>query len=163
MMATRTKARAADLHGSDAYLWARSQADALRAGRLAELDLAHLAEEIEALAIGIRSAVRSRTRTIIEHLLKLEHSPSQEPRHGWRRAVRAARSELRDDLTASLRRELERDLAALYSDARDNAADDPTSYGEAGAAQALPAQCPYSLDQIAGDWLPEARSAASKA
>jgi Domain of unknown function DUF29 len=69
MMATRTRARAADLHASDAHLWALSQADALRAGRLAELDLAHLAEEIEALAIGIKSAVRSRTRTIVEHLL----------------------------------------------------------------------------------------------
>ena len=153
-MATRTKARDADLHASDAYRWALSQADALRAGRLAGLDLAHLAEEVEALAIGIRSAVRSRTRTIIEHLLKLEHSPAQEPRHGWRRTVRVARSELHDHLTASLRRELEDDLADLYRDARDNAADDLKSYGETAAAQALPEECPYGLDQITGDWLP---------
>ncbi len=162
-MATRTKARDADLHASDAYLWALSQADALRAGRLAELDLAHLAEEIEALAIGIRSAVRSRTRTIIEHLLKLEPSPAQEPRHSWRRTVRVQRSELRDDPTASLRRQLEDDLAGLYRDARDNAADDLRSYGEAAAAAALPAECPYILDQIASDWLPEGTEAAPKA
>ena len=79
-MATRTKARDTDLHASDAYRWALSQADALRAGRPAELDLVYLAEEIEALAIGIRSAVRSCTRMIIEHLLKLEHSQAREPR-----------------------------------------------------------------------------------
>ena len=163
MMATRTKARDPDLHASDAYLWALSQADALRAGRLAELDLAHLAEEVEALAIGIRSAVRARTRTIIEHLLKLEHSPAQEPRHGWRRTVRVQRSELRDDLTASLRRQLEEGLAELYRDARDNAADDLRSYGEGVAAAALPAECPYSLDQIAGGWLPEGATAAPRA
>jgi hypothetical protein len=163
MMATRAKARAADLHASDAYLWARSQADALRAGHLAELDLAHLAEEIEDLAIGIRSAVRSRTRRIIEHLLELEHSPAKEPRHGWRRTARTARSELRDDLTASLSRELENDLVALYSDARENAADDLRSYGGTAAAQALPAECPYSLEQIAGDWLPGGPPAGSKA
>lgn len=162
-MATRTKSRDADLHASDAYRWALSQADALRAGRLAELDLAHLAEEVEALAIGIRSAVRSRTRTIIEHLLNLEHSPAQEPRHGWRRTVRVQRSELRDDLTASLRRELEDDLVALYRDARDNAADDLESHAEAAAAGALPVECPYTLDQIAGDWLPEGPPTASKA
>jgi hypothetical protein len=154
MMATRTRARAADLHASDAHLWALSQADALRAGRLAELDLAHLAEEIEALAIGIKSAVRSRTRTIIEHLLKLEHSPAQDSRHGWRRTLRAARSELRDDLTASLRRQLAEDLAELYRDASANAVDDLLSHDEAAAAQRLPAACPYSLDQIVGDWLP---------
>jgi hypothetical protein len=162
-MATRTKARDADLHASDAYLWALSQADALRAGRLAELDLAHLAEEVEALAIGIRSAVRSRTRTIIEHLLKLEHSPAPEPRYGWRRTVRAARSELRDDLTASLRRELDNDLGALYRDARENAADDLKAYKETAAAQALPAECPYALEQIVGDWLPKGPEATPKA
>jgi hypothetical protein len=28
-------------------------------------------------------------------------------------------------------------------------------HGEDAAAGALPANCPYSLDQIAADWLPE--------
>jgi hypothetical protein len=27
-------------------------------------------------------------------------------------------------------------------------------HGEAAAADALPATCPYTLDQITGDWLP---------
>ena len=159
MMATRTKARDADLHASDAYRWALSQADALRAGRHAEFDLAHLAEEIEALAIGIRSAVRSRTRTIIELLLELRAFAAQPLRHGWRRTVRVQRSELRDDLTASFRQQLEDDLARLYRDARANAADDLRSHGETAAAEALQAECPYRLDQILGDWLPEMAAA----
>ena len=154
-MATRVKARPAELHASDSYLWALSQAEALRAGRLEDLDLAHLAEELEGLAIATRSAVRSRTRTIIEHLLKLQFSPAAEPRHGWRRTVRVQRSGLRDDLTPTLGRQLEDDLADLYRDGRENAADDLQSYAEPAAAAALPQDCPYSLDHILGDWLPE--------
>ena len=123
-MATRVKARPAELHASDSYLSALSQAEALRAGRLEDLDLAHLAEELEGLAIATRSAVRSRTRTIIEHLLKLQFSPAAEPRHGWRRTVRVQRSGLRDDLTPTLGRQLEEDLADLYRDGGETAADD---------------------------------------
>jgi hypothetical protein len=154
-MATRVKARPADPHASDSYRWALSQAEALRAGRLDDVDLAHLAEELEALAIATRSAVRSRARTIIEHLLKLQHSPAAGPRHGWRRTVRVQRSGLRDDLTATLRRQLEDDLGELYRDGRENAADDLQSHGEPAAADALPGDCPYSLSQILSDWLPE--------
>jgi len=154
-MATRVKARSAELHASDPYLWALAQAKALRAGRLDDLDLAHLAEEVEGLAIATRSAVRSRTRTIIEHLLKLQHSPATEPRHGWRRTLRVQRSQLLDDLTASLRRELEEALKDLYRDARENAADDLRSHGKHAAADALPLDCPYTLEQILSGWLPD--------
>ena len=77
--------------------------------------------------------------------------------------MRVQRSERRDDLTASPRRQLELGLAELYRHARDNAADDLRSYGESVAAEALPAECPYSLDQIAGDWLPEGATAAPRA
>lgn len=154
-MATRVKATAADLHASDAYLWALSQADAVRSGRLEDLDLAHLAEELEGLAIATRSAVRSRTRTIIEHLLKLQHSPTADPRPGWRRRLRVQRSSLRDDLTPTLRRQLEEDLTGLYRDAWQNAADDLETHGERAAAAALPFDCPYSLAQIMSDWVPD--------
>lgn len=153
-MATRVKVKAAKLYESDFYLWALAQAEALRAGRLEELDLENLAEEVEGLATGVRSAVRSRTRTVIEHLLKLEHSPASDPRHGWRRTIRVARRELDDDLSPSLRRDLDNDLAGLYRDGRENAADGLREFGEHGAADALPTSCPYALDQILGDWLP---------
>ena len=46
-MATRIKTRADDLYEQDLYAWSRAQADLLRAGRFAELDLEHLIEEIE--------------------------------------------------------------------------------------------------------------------
>lgn len=87
-MATRLKARASDLYEKDIYAWSKAQADLLRAGRFAELDLQHLVEEVADLGESLKRSVRHRVRTIIEHLLKLEHSPAQDPRAGWRATVR---------------------------------------------------------------------------
>jgi hypothetical protein len=162
VVATKLRAREAGLYEADFHVWALQQAEKLRAHRLDELDVANLAEEIEGLAIALRSAVRSRTRTIIEHLLELEHSRA-EPRHGWRRTLRIQRKELADDLSASLRAQLSDDLEQLYADGRENAADDLRAHGEHGAAAALPATCPYTFEQIASDWQPQEPQAPASA
>ena len=98
--------------------------------------------------------MRSRVRTIIEHLLKLEHSPATDPRLGWRSTIRAQRTDLLDDVTPSLRRDLLDELAELYARARHDADGSLRDHGEHAAADALPGACPYALDQITGDWLP---------
>ncbi|MGH6943410.1 MAG: DUF29 domain-containing protein [Geminicoccaceae bacterium] len=154
-MATKLKSSAKDLYEADFYVWAQRQAEALRAGRLDELDLANLAEEVEGLATALESAVRSRTRTIIEHLLKLQFSLAVEPRNGWRATVRVQRRDLEDDLTPALRRSLEQSLADLYARIRNDLAATMRDYGEHEAAQALPRRCPYRLEDILGDWFPE--------
>ena len=154
-MATRIKARADDLYEQDLYAWARAQADLLRAGRFAELDLEHLIEEIEDVGGSLYREVRSRVRTIMEHLLKLEHSPAAEPRALWERTIRTQRADLMDDLTPTLRPRVERNFARFYEVARLEAQAALRAHGEHGAADALPETCPYSLDQITSDWLPE--------
>lgn len=73
-MATRLQPPPEDRYATDPYAWALEQAAHLRARRFGELDLENLAEEVEDLAGAMRRSVRSRVRTIIEHLLKLEHS-----------------------------------------------------------------------------------------
>jgi hypothetical protein len=153
-MATRAQARSSDLYEQDFYAWAREQAMLLRAGRYDELDLEHLTEEVEDLGGSLYRSVRSRIRTIIEHLLKLEHSPAAEPRGLWRDTIHAQRADLEDDLTASLRRRLRSELPKQYLRARAAAARSLRRHGETAAADALPETCPYTLDQIAGDWLP---------
>lgn len=153
-MATRIKPVMRSLHNEDIYVWSRHQAELLRAGRYDELDLEHLIEEIEDLGGAAKKSVRSRARTIIEHLLKLQHSPAVDPRPGWRDTVRAQRDDLLDDLTPSLRRELGQELDALYAQARSRAEGSLRDHGETAVADALPTACPYSLDQITGDWLP---------
>jgi hypothetical protein len=153
-MATRLKARASDLYEQDVYAWSKAQADLLRAGRFAELDLEHLIEEVDDLGESLKRSVRHRTRAVVEHLLKLERSPAQDPRAGWRATVRTQRVRLRDALTPALRRDIEGDLARLYEDARGLAEGSLRDHGEDAAADALPKTCPYSFDQIIGDWLP---------
>jgi hypothetical protein len=103
---------------------------------------------------ALKRSVRSRIGTIIEHLLKLEHSPAQGSRGGWYDTILTQRGDLVDELTPSIRREGEPELAVLYDLARAAAATSLRKHDEPTAADALPADCPYSLDQITGDWWP---------
>jgi hypothetical protein len=154
-MATRIKPTTKDLYEGDFYVWTERQAELLRARRFDELDLENLIEEVAELGEAVKKSVRSRVRTIIEHLLKLQHSPASDPRPGWRDTVRTQRDDLSDDLTPALRRLLEQELGGLYIQARSRAAGSLRDHGEEAAADALPETCPYALDQITGDWLPQ--------
>jgi Domain of unknown function DUF29 len=91
---------------------------------------------------------------ILEHLLRLEHSPASEPRAGWCATVRTQCIRLRDTLTPTLRRELEQELAEPYDDARSLAEGALRDHGEDTSADALPQPCPYTYDQFTGPWLP---------
>jgi hypothetical protein len=157
-MATRPE----ELYREDFYLWAKAQAAALRelAGQHwnGPLDLEHLAEEVEDLADERQAAVLSQLERIIEHLLKLEHSPSGGPRRQWMISVNNARGEIERRLTATIRRNLEPELAKLYRRARRNTQLTLLDYGEGEAADALPEACPYTLDDLLADeWWPKSR------
>jgi Domain of unknown function DUF29 len=71
-----------------------------------------------------------------------------------RDTIHARRADLEDDLTPSLRRRLQSELPRQYLRARAAAARSIRRYGETTAADALPQTCPYTIDQITGDWLP---------
>ncbi len=150
------------LYESDYYAWTREQAVALRALARSRpelpLDLDHLAEEVESLGRSELATVRSQLRRIIEHLLKLEHSPSREPRFGWYQSVVEARDVIVDVMTPTLRREVEAGLARTYQQGRRRADLALRRPGEIEAAKALPVRCPYTLAQLlADDWVPESR------
>ena len=153
-MTTRITQSDEDLYERDFYAWSRRQAELLRAGRFSDLDLGHLTEEVEDLGETVYRSVRSRVRTIVEHLLKLEYSPASEPKRGWREMVRTQRADLDEDLTVALRPRIEAGLPGFHGKARRDAAAALRDYGEPAAADALPGSCPYTLDQIVGEWLP---------
>ena len=117
-MATRIKPVKKELYEEDFYAWTRDQAKALR--RLADerwngpLDLLHLAEELEDLGSEQQWAVESQLERIIEHLLKLEHSPSAEPRRQWMISVVDARGEIERRMSPTIRREVEPALPNRY-------------------------------------------------
>jgi len=157
-MATRPE----QLYQDDFYAWTRDQAAALR--RLAEqrwngpLDLEHLAEEVEDLGSEQQWAVESQLERVIEHLLKLEHSPSPKARRQWMVSVNSARREIRRRMTPAIRREVEPQLAVLYNGGRRDAELGLLDHGEKDAARALPADCPYTFDDlIAEEWWPANR------
>jgi hypothetical protein len=150
-----TKAKHARVRGSlyetDVVAWAESQAEALRAGRFDDLDLENLAEEIGDVSRREAEALESHLETLLMHLLKWRHDPDHRSR-SWEGTIRVARHK-----TAKLLRDspsLRPRLPALVEDAY------PAARIRAGvetglAEQTFPAACPFSLDQITGDWLPE--------
>jgi DNA-binding PucR family transcriptional regulator len=151
-----------DLYRQDFYVWAKAQAAALRDLAAQHwngpLDLEHLAEEVEDLAEERQAAVLSQLERIIEHLLKLEHSPSEDPRRQWMISVIDARGEIERRLTASIRRNLEPELGRLYRRARRKTGLSMADHGEHEAAEALPEACPFALDDLLADeWWPASR------
>ena len=148
----------AELYDTDIVLWAEEQAaalrDAARAGTNLPIDWENVAEEIESLGKSQRHELRSRLMVIIEHLLKLEHSPAFEPRSGWMRTIDRERSEIEivlDD-SPSLRREVARLIGSNSQRAARLATSDLFGYGEAVAKLPTP---DYTEEQVLGDWFPK--------
>ncbi|UEM20473.1 DUF29 domain-containing protein [Skermanella mucosa] len=140
---------------TDYVAWTREQAEMLRSRRWDGLDLDHLIEEIEDLGGSDLAAVESHLVRVVEHLLKLEHSPARNPRDGWEDSVDTHRAltERRIARSKSLVRRI--DLDGIYRTARRLAAKSLQRHDGLDPA-VLPTECPYTLDQILDpDWLPE--------
>ncbi len=145
-------------YDDDFYAWTQYQAEVLRTLPTADnrFDRDNVVEEIESLGRSERDAVRSQVRRVLVFFLKLAHSPARDPRLDWMDSIADARAELADKLSPSLLRDIEERLARLYAEARKRAELQMHRYGERDAARALPAECPYTVDQIfAEDWYPE--------
>ena len=142
----------------DFYAWTQHQAAVLRSMEVADnrFDREHVAEEIADLGRSQRDAARSQVRRIIEHLLKLAHSPAQPPRFGWIETIRDARQTLSDVISPSLWHDLQAHLDRPYADALKRAEASLREYGEPAAAAVIPQICPYLLDDICReDWYPD--------
>lgn len=110
---------------------------------------------MEDLGTSQRDAVRSRLRRIIEHCLKREYALAADPRGGWYDSILDARAELDDKLSPSLRHDLEEHLPRLWAQARSKADNGLRRFGEPDAADRLPADCPYTFDELLTDgWYP---------
>jgi hypothetical protein len=147
----------ASIHDEDFLRWTEQQADLLRAGRLAELDVAHLLEEVEDMGREQKVALQSLIRMILVHLLKLDFSPAREPRPKWTEEVMElrAQAESRIEDTPSLAHHADELYRKAWPQARRIADRSLAAYGE---EVALPDACPYSLAQVlAPDFLPEPR------
>jgi hypothetical protein len=138
-------------YDDDIYAWSQEQAAALR--RLAEthrdlpneLDLEHVAEEIEDVGKTELRTVESFLELMLRHLLKIASAPDARPARHWRDEVRLQHRALRKDLKNSMRQLVELnelwDTATKRADAALDEHDDVLLPG-------LPQTCPFTLDEL---------------
>jgi Domain of unknown function DUF29 len=132
------------LYDTDFDAWAQQQAAALRAKAWNQLDIEHLAEEVEELRKTERNALRSQLRRLASHLLKWHNQPEKRS-ESWQATIRDARGLLEDGLetSPSLAGQLATLLAWAYPRARDQAAKDTGL-----SLVTFQEMCPWSVKQL---------------
>ncbi len=136
-----------ETYQTDFYAWAMEQAELLRAGRLAEADIANIAEEIESMGRGERRELVNRLTILLMHLLKWRFQPGFRGA-SWNSSIREQRIRLRSHLkdNPSLKAKLDETFAEAYELAVIGAA------RETGLAETdFPKSAPYRFEQAMGD------------
>lgn len=107
------------LYDRDFNLWMIAIAEILREGRLGELDVANLLEEIETMGRSEKAALKSNLVVILWHLLKWEYQPEKRST-SWELSIAEHRRRLRDTFedSPSLKRYFEECFNQCYQDAR---------------------------------------------
>jgi hypothetical protein len=77
----------------DVVAWAAEQASLIRAGKLDQLDLRHIADEIDDLGRSERRELASRFAVLLAHLLKWQYQPDHRGR-SWERTIRVQRNDV---------------------------------------------------------------------
>ena len=75
--AHRQAPEGARLYDTDVVAWANEQAQLLRSGRLDQLDIEHIAEEIEDVGKSEQRELASRMSILLAHLLKWQFRPKR--------------------------------------------------------------------------------------
>jgi hypothetical protein len=136
----------------DIIAWSKEQARLLKAGRLSELDIEHIAEEIEDVGKSEQRELASRMAVLLAHLIKW-HFQRERRSKSWQVTIRTQRN--------SIERRLRRTPSLVdslsdpdwWADAWDDALDAATR--ETGIED-LPPTCPWEVGQVLDqDWMPD--------
>jgi hypothetical protein len=133
------------LYEQDFFAWANDQARLLRAGKLAEADIDHIAEEIESMGKTEKRELVSRLEVLLMHLLKWQFQPDRRGK-SWINTIRVQRNRLDSHLAdnPSLKPLLPAAIQAAYENAKIEAA------GETELDEAVfPEVCAWSFEQFA--------------
>ena len=134
----------ASLYERDFHAWASEQADLLRAGRLAEADIAHIVEEIESMGRSERRELVNRLTVLLLHLLKWRFQPALRG-NSWRLSIKEQRIRLAAHLedNPSLKAEIDQAILQAYRLAAIEAE------RETGLSEStFPTVCPFSFEQM---------------
>ena len=137
---------------TDFFAWTQEQSALIRAKRWSEIDVEHLAEEVEDMRKSERRSLESRLEILLMHLLKWQVQKDRRS-NSWRRAIKDQHRRLEKLLSEnpSLKAELLEFVEDVYPSAIVAAANETGLDDEN-----FPANCPYSVEQILdADYLPE--------
>jgi hypothetical protein len=132
------------LYDRDFYAWSQEQAGLLRAGKLTQADIEHIAEEIESMGKTEKREMVSRLAVLLLHLLKWHYQPGRRGT-SWQATIRVQRRDLAAHMAdnPSLKSKLPDAIHQAYGNAAIEAG------AETGLAESIfPAVCPWSFDQI---------------
>ncbi|MEY3996291.1 MAG: hypothetical protein RL344_634 [Pseudomonadota bacterium] len=142
-----------ETYNKDLYLWGQKNINLLKQGRLSELDIEHLIEEIEDMGRSQRHAIQNHLKNLIMHLLKWQFQ-SDIQSHSWKTSILNARIEINDliDESPSLHNVPTHYLEKAYSNARELASSETNL-----SLKTFPLNCPYTIEEILKkDWFPNA-------
>ena len=142
---------AAKLYDEDFAVWTAETARLLREGRFKEIDVEHVAEEIEDIGKRDHREMLRRLTRILQHLLKWEYQ-SEKRSKSWRSTMAVQRRELGKLFrqSPSMRRKVAAAVTEVYRDAVEDAALE-TDLPE----ESFPRECPFTPEQILDrDFLP---------
>ncbi|MBE9052613.1 DUF29 domain-containing protein [Nostocales cyanobacterium LEGE 11386] len=113
------------LYDQDFYLWLETTAEQLKAGKLAEVDLANLIEEIESMGRTEKRALESNLVVLLMHLLKYKYQPEKRT-NSWKSTIREHRRRLKRIFkdSPSLKPYFQEVFLECYQDARNLASDE---------------------------------------
>jgi hypothetical protein len=131
----------------DPYAWSLEQANFLRMGDIAKLDIEHLIEEIETLSGNDKSAIESYLCNYLMHQLKIKYQPEKRT-SSWENTIELSLIKTKRILrkNPSFKRLLNEFLNDAYEDARYEAAK------ETGLdLKTFPKDCPWTIEEILGE------------
>jgi hypothetical protein len=139
------------LYEQDYYLWMQGTAKLLREGKINEVDLENLIEEIEAMSKAQKHALKSNLVVLLMHLLKYQYQTYKRS-SSWVYTIVEHRRRLLyivED-SPSLKRYFREVFNQCYQDARKDAATETKL-----SLDTFPIECPFSLEDVINpDYLP---------
>jgi hypothetical protein len=139
---------------TDFYRWTQETAEKLRQGRLNEVNMEELIEELEDMGKSQRRALKSRLSVLLGHLLKWQYQPDGRS-YSWQGTINVQRDDIQDLLNdnPSLRPQVPDLIVRGYRTAVAKAVEDTNM--RPSAFPATFEQTGWSWEQILDmDWLP---------
>ena len=104
------------LYDKDFYQWTLYNAELLRQGKITEIDIQNIAEELESMGKSQKRELISRLAVLIMHLLKWQYQPEKRS-HSWIETINEQRRQivlLLED-SPSLKHEIEEKITRAYN------------------------------------------------